>query len=196
MTVQLQCMGYLLCESVIQCASDLELISHGPLLEFHTPESSHDPSLAAQAKPRPQGPHTLFHMGYTHLVVKFRHIVLYRSSSSFFFFACFSTRTQTHTLHSQQSSEGQRKARKREGRRVEGRREKREKKVVYCIQAIHKLETRERGYKGQPPVGVTFAWFGLPLLPPNIAGILKLGHTLDFFRCTIFPRTFDKATLH
>lgn len=28
-------------------ASDLELISHGPLLEFHTPESSHDPGLAA-----------------------------------------------------------------------------------------------------------------------------------------------------
>ncbi len=50
-------------------ASDLELISHGPLLEFHTPESSHDPGLAAQARPRPQGPAILFHMGYTHLVL-------------------------------------------------------------------------------------------------------------------------------
>lgn len=50
-------------------ASDLELISHGPLLEFHTPESSHDPGLAAQARPRPQGPAILFHMGYTHLIL-------------------------------------------------------------------------------------------------------------------------------
>lgn len=73
MTAQLHCMSYLLSESAIECASDLELISHGPLLEFHTPESSHDPGPAAQAKPRPKGPQTRFHMGYTHLVVKFRH---------------------------------------------------------------------------------------------------------------------------
>lgn len=71
-------------------ASDLELISHGPLLEFHTPESSHDPGLAAQARPRPQGPAILFHMGYTHLILageKFIH-----------------THVHTHTKHDTQST--------------------------------------------------------------------------------------------
>lgn len=68
-------MGYLLQEkdrervSFTVSASDLELISHGPLLEFHTPECSHDPGLAAEARPRPQGPAILFHMGYTHLIL-------------------------------------------------------------------------------------------------------------------------------
>lgn len=57
------------CVCFAASAGDLELISHGPLLEFHTPESSHDPGLAAQARPRPQGPAILFHMGYTHLVL-------------------------------------------------------------------------------------------------------------------------------
>lgn len=53
----------------IVSASDLELISHGPLLVFHTPESSHDPGLAAQTRPGPQGPAILFHMGCTHLIM-------------------------------------------------------------------------------------------------------------------------------
>lgn len=133
MTVQLQCMGYLLCESVIQCASDLELISHGPLLEFHTPESSHDPSLAAQAKPRPQGPHTLFHMGYTHLVVKFRHIVLYRSSSSFFFLPALAhAHKHTHYIPSNpQRGKGRLERGREEGWREEGRKEKKKWFIVF-----------------------------------------------------------------
>lgn len=54
--------------------SDLELIPHGPLLEFHTPET-HDSGLAAQARPRPQGPAILFHMGYTHLLLAGKKII-------------------------------------------------------------------------------------------------------------------------
>lgn len=50
-------------EKVSFAVSDPELISHRPVLEFHTPESSHDPGLAAQARPGPQGPAILFHMG-------------------------------------------------------------------------------------------------------------------------------------
>lgn len=73
MTVDLVYGLFVVSECLSLCVSDLELISHGPLLEFHTPESSHDPGLAAQASPRPQGPPTLFHMGYTHLAEKFIH---------------------------------------------------------------------------------------------------------------------------
>lgn len=55
--------------SFAESVSDLKLISHRPVLEFHTPESSHDPGLVAQARPRPQGPDILFHMGSTHFVL-------------------------------------------------------------------------------------------------------------------------------
>lgn len=51
--------------SFIVSATDPELISHGPLLVFHTPESSHDPVLAAVASPRPPGPAILFHVEHT-----------------------------------------------------------------------------------------------------------------------------------
>lgn len=47
--------------SFIVSAIDPQLISHGPLLVFHTPESSHDPVLAAEAGPRPPGAAILFH---------------------------------------------------------------------------------------------------------------------------------------
>lgn len=46
--------------SFIVSAIDPQLIPHGPLLVFHTPESSHDPVLAAEAGPRPPGAAILF----------------------------------------------------------------------------------------------------------------------------------------
>lgn len=55
--------------SFIVSTIDPEPISHGPLLVFHTPESSHDPVLAAEASPRPPGPAILFHMEYTDLIL-------------------------------------------------------------------------------------------------------------------------------
>lgn len=55
--------------SFIVSAIDPELMSHGPLLVFHTPESSHDPVLAAEAGPRPPGPATLFHAEHTDLIL-------------------------------------------------------------------------------------------------------------------------------
>ena len=55
--------------SFIVSPIDLELMSHGPLLVFHTPESSHDPVLAAEAGPRPPGPAILFHTEYTDLIL-------------------------------------------------------------------------------------------------------------------------------
>lgn len=55
--------------SFIVSAIDPELISHGPLLVFHTPESSHDPVLAAEASPRPPGAAILFHAEHIDLIL-------------------------------------------------------------------------------------------------------------------------------
>lgn len=85
--------------SFIVSASDLELISHGPLLVFHTRESSHDPGLAAQARPGPWGPAILFHMEYTHLISageEFIHTYTHRTKT--WYIRCTHMHAHIHTL--------------------------------------------------------------------------------------------------
>lgn len=146
--------------SFIVSATDPELMSHGPLLVFHTPECSHDPVLAAEAGPKPPGPAILFHAESTGLILAWKkiHAFMYSTpkhdiegthihQSALLVTRFQSVRTHIHThtycLHTCTYIAFPEILREVKTGSQEGGEEK--KSGDYCIQAIHTLQTLRGG---------------------------------------------------
>lgn len=155
--------------SFIVSAIDPELMSHGPLLVFHTPESSHDPVLAAEAGPRPPGSAILFHTEYTDLKLAWKkiHAFVYSppkrdigGTHSPKWPPCHTFPKHTHTYthmdthtflaHMHIHCIPRNPQRGKDGLTRGGRGEK---SGVYCIRAIHTLQPLRGGLQAVGGVG-------------------------------------------
>lgn len=159
-------------------ASDLELIFHRPLLEFHTPESSHDPGLAAQERPRPQESEIVFHMGHTYLIwagEKFIHTSAHTLDGctftkvlSFSLFCSLAlTLKHTHTLPEAHIHNIPRNPQRGKDGLARGGLKKKVAFIVFRPFISSRLAEGD-AKRGCSLWGVPFAWLWRPLPPSNI----------------------------